>query len=143
MMQPAKPIKGFVTARSQSVSDQIAGRSTGEPIQPFGPFARGPGPGGPGGPGGRGPGGPGGPPGGFGPGNMLGPAFMNQFDADKDAELTREEVTRGFTRWFESWNSDKSGLLTDEQLRDGINREFMPAGFGPPGGPGGGPPRQP
>jgi hypothetical protein len=74
---------------------------------------------------------------------MLGPAFMNQFDDDKDATLTRDEVVQGFTRWFESWNADKSGVLTDEQLRDGINRAFMPPGFGQPGGPGGGPPPQP
>ena len=141
MMQPAKPIKGFVTPRTQSILDQLTGRSTGEPIQPFAPFARGPGgPGGQGGPGrGRG-----GPPGGFGPGNMLAPAFMNTFDADKDATLTRDEVRDGFTRWFESWNADKSGVLTDAQLRDGINGAFMPpGGFGRPGGPAGGPPPQP
>ena len=135
MMQPAKPIKGFVTARSQSVSDQLAGRSTGEPSQPFGPVARGPG-----GPPGRGPGGP---QGGFGPGNMLAPAFMNQFDADRDAHLTRDEVAGGFNRWFQAWNEDKSGILSDAQLRDGINRAFMPPGFGRPPGPAGGPPPQP
>lgn len=122
-MQPPKPIKGFVAARAQSVIDQLAGKSQGATIQPFGPFAGG----GPRGPGGLGPG-PGGPPGGFGPGNMLGPAFMNMFDGDKDAHLTRAEVAQGFTRWFDSWNSDKSGILTDEQLRDGINQEFMPRG---------------
>ena len=125
-MQPAKPIKGFVSARAQSVIGQLAGQSQGAIIQPFGPFGGGP-RGDPGGPG-RGPGGP---PGGFGPGNMLGPAFMNMLDGDKDAHLTREEVTQGFTRWFESWNSDKSGILTDEQLRDGINQEFMPRGGQP------------
>ena len=47
-------------------------------------------------------------------------------DKDKDAHLTRDEVSQGFTRWFDSWNTDKSGVLTDEQLRDGINQEFMP-----------------
>jgi hypothetical protein len=133
MMQPAKPIKGFVGPRAQSVIEQLAGKSQGETIQPMG-FGRGGGPGGPGGgPGGpgRGPGGPGGPPG-FGPGTFLGPAFMNAFDADKDKQLTRDEVVRGFGKWFDAWNTDKSGVLTPEQLRDDLNQVFMPQGMGGP-----------
>ena len=138
MMQPAKPIKAFVGPRATSVLEQLAGKSQGETIQPMG-FGRGDGPGdGPGGPGrgpggpGGGPGGPGGPPG-FGPGTFLGPAFMNAFDADKDKQLTRDEVVQGFGKWFDAWNTDKSGVLTPDQLRDGLNRAFMPPGGPRPG----------
>src|SRR6185295_18968 len=90
--QPAKPIKGFVTARAQSVIDQVAGKSEG---QTFGEFGFG-GRGGRGGPGG---------PGGFGPGMFLGNAFMAAFDANKDGVLTRDEFTRGFAKWFDGWNT--------------------------------------
>jgi hypothetical protein len=127
--QPAKPIKGFVNARAQSVIDQVAGKSEGQPIGEFGFGGRG----------GRGG------PGGFGPGTFLGNAFMAAFDADKDEVLTRDEFTQGFAKSFDAWNTDKSGVLTDDQLRAGINQDLSPfrggpggPGFGPPGGP---PPR--
>lgn len=139
--QPVKPIKGFVTARSKSVNDQLAGRSEGQTLgSGFGPG------GGP--PGGRGggPGGPGGPAG-FGPGMFLGQPFLEALDKDKDATVTRAEFTGGMDQWFRSWNADGSGVLTDEQLRAGIDRDLAPfrggfPGFGPPRGEGG-PPRGP
>ncbi len=130
--QPAKPIKGFVKARAQSVIDQLAGKSEGQTIGEFGFGGRG-------GPGGRGdrPGGPGGPrgPGGFGPGMFLGNAFMTALDGNKDGTLAREEFIQGFAKWFEAWNTDKSGTLTDEQLRAGINQDLSPFRGGPPAGP--------
>lgn len=124
--QPAKPIKGFVTARAPSVAGQLAGKSEGQTVGDFGFGGRG-------GPGGRG-GGPG------GPGMFLGGAFMTAMDTDKDETITRGEFTQAFGKWFESWNTDKGGALTDEQLRAGINQEFSPFRGGPPGGPGFGPP---
>ena len=57
--------------------------------------------------------------------------------------LGRNELTAGFGKWFDAWNTDKSGELTEEQLRDGINQEFNPfRGGGPQGAPPGpqGPP---
>jgi len=123
-IQSAKPIKGFVNARAQSVIDQVAGKSEGQTIGEFGFGGRG----------GRGG------PGGFGPGMFLGNGFMAAFDDDKDGVLTHGEFTQGFAKWFAGWNTDKSGVLTDEQLRAGINQDLSPFRGGPPGGPGFGPP---
>ena len=107
----AKPIKGFVDARAKSVAEQLEGKSQGMDLGGggFGDRRRGGGPGGPGG----------------GPGAMLGQVFMNVLDADKDGTLTSDEMAKGFDTWFSAWNSDKSGLLTEEQLRDGLNQLLM------------------
>lgn len=152
--QPTQPLRPFVTIRARSVRDQLDGTSPGQTLGGFG-FGFG-GPGGPGGPGGGpgGPagrsGGPGGPsgfgpggPGGFGPGTFLGPGFMNGLKGGPGDEITREEFTRGFARWFEAWNTDRTGVLTDEQLRAGIDQDLSPFRGGPPGGPAFGPPPQP
>ncbi|MHB1307442.1 MAG: CotH kinase family protein [Limisphaerales bacterium] len=65
-------------------------------------------------------------------------------DAFKQRYLARmEEFTRGFARWFEAWNTDRTGVLTDEQLRAGIDKDLSPFRGGPPGGPAFGPPPQP
>jgi hypothetical protein len=128
--QPVKPIKGFVTARARSVSDQLAGKAEGAALPAFG-FG---GPGQPGGPGGPGP------PGGFGPGMFLWPIFMSELDADKNGLVTQDEFAKGFQRWFTSWDTDKSGALTENQLRTGLNKALSPFRGGPPGGPDFGPP---
>ena len=125
-MQPAKPIKGFVVARAQSVNEQLAGKSEGVAMAEGGfgmPRFRGFGGG----------------PGGFGPGMFLARGIMEAFDTNKDGKLTHEEFTAGFAKWFEDWNSDKSGTLSEEQLRAGINRDLSPSRGGPPGGPDFGP----
>jgi spore coat protein H len=125
--QTVKPVKGFVTARAQSVNEQLAGKSEGAPESELG-F------------GGRGPGRMGGGPGGFGPGMFLGSGLLEAFDTNKDGKLSHEEFTAGFAKWFSDWNSDKSGQLSEEQLRAGINRDLVPfrgggPGFGPDGPP--------
>ena len=127
-MQPVKPIKPFVKVRARSVLDQLAGKSEGQKIGEMG-F---------GGGGGRGGG-----PGRFGSGAFLGSAFMTALDANKDETLTRDEFTQGFVRWFETWNIDRSGALSEAQLRAGINQDLAPFRGGPPGGPGFGPPDGP
>jgi len=134
--QPRKPIKGFVVARAQSVLEQLAGKE-GTILTQFGPG----GPGRPGGP--RGPGGPGGlggpgGPGGVDPGLTFARAFLQALDLDQDGRISREEFMQGFSKWFASWNTDHSGMLSEEQLRTGINKDLMPfrgwppPGFGPP-----------
>jgi spore coat protein CotH len=120
-MRPIKPIKPFVTARAQSVNDQLAGKAEGKELA-FG-F------GGPGGRGGRG--GPGGP-GGFGPGSFLARGFLSALDADKNSEVTKAEFTEGFNQWFANWDTDKGGALTEEKLREGINKDLAPLRGGPP-----------
>jgi hypothetical protein len=100
---PVKPIKGFVGPRAQSVADQLAGKSQGM-VRNMG---------GPGGPGGmRGPG--------------LDRPLLDQFDTDKNGNLSSEEFRAGFARWFASWNTDKTGQLTETQLREGLNRDLNP-----------------
>ena len=113
-MQPVKPIKGFVDARSKSVADQLTGADAGKTLDGIG-F------GSPGGPGRLGPGGG---PGRFGPGNFLAPAFMAALDADKDGPISHDEFVSGFAKWFDAWDTDQAGALDEEHLRDGINRQF-------------------
>lgn len=112
---PVRPIKAFVGPRHQSVEDQLAGKPA--PRQETRGF-------------GRGPGGPGG----FGPAMFLERGFMSALDADKNGELSRNEFQQGFSKWFAAWNLDKSGKLTSDQLRAGIERDLMPPmpPMGPP-----------
>jgi spore coat protein CotH len=126
--QGVKPIKGFATARAQSVTAQLAGKSEGTALmQPaFGHF-------GPRRDGRRGPGE-------FGPGMVMAGSVMDQFDTNKDGNLSHDEFLAGLAKWFFDWNTDKSGLMSEEQLRSGINRDLIPFHGGPPGGPGFGPP---
>ena len=128
-MQAAKPIKAFVVARAQSVNDQLAGKSEGMALSEggFGPMGR------------NGRGGPGGP-GGFGPGMFLANRLMDAFDSNKDGKITHEEFSAGFSKWFSDWDTSKSGVISEDQLRSGINHDLVPFRGGPPGGPDFGPP---
>ncbi|HOY57098.1 MAG TPA: malectin domain-containing carbohydrate-binding protein, partial [Verrucomicrobiota bacterium] len=125
-----KPIKPFSKVRTESVLDQLSGKSEG--------LVAG-----------------GGVPGGFGAGNGLGmfsqPLFQ-VLDKNKDSSVTQAEFTEGFATLFQAWNSDKSGYLTLAQVRLGIEKDLTPqrqgfGGFGGGprgagggrGGPGGGP----
>jgi hypothetical protein len=112
---PTKPIKPFVKIRSQSIADQLAGKSEGQEVGGFG-FPGGPGPGGKGNRNGPGPD--------FGPGTFLGGAFLNVMDANKNGFVEQEEAKATFARWYREWS--KSGKLTDEELRAGINDGLNP-----------------
>jgi spore coat protein H len=111
---PVKPIKTFVVARARSVADQLAGRAAGATV-------RGPrfGEGGSGG-------------GGFEPARFLLPVFLGAFDLDRDGELTEAEFQGGIERWFTSWNTDASGVLNEDQLWAGINKDFAFSASSPP-----------
>jgi hypothetical protein len=126
-MPPAPPIKAFAKARHQSVADQLAGKSEGQPLG-----------GGPGGPGGRrrpgGPGGPGGPADDFGPGTLIAPAFLKAADGNNDGKVSSLEFQALANRWFQAWDPKKSGSLQQEDLANGLNAVIPLPQFGPPGG---------
>jgi hypothetical protein len=65
---------------------------------------------------------------------FLAQTFTTALDADKDGVVTQTEFTQGFLKWFDAWNTDQSGVLTEEQLRAGINKDFSPFRGGPPPG---------
>jgi spore coat protein H len=112
---PAKPIKGFVIARHQSVRDQLDGVKAGDEIGGFG-F------GGPGPAAGDEKFKPPKMPSGFGPGMFLAPVFMTKFDTNKDGRLTRDELREGFHRWFRAWDANKNKALSEDQVRAGLNK---------------------
>jgi len=109
------PIKAFAAPRARSVAAQLSGESQGQ--QDGGGF------------GGRGPGG-----GGFDFANMMASSFVRAMDDNKDGVVTREEFQRTFATWFEAWGGDR-GPLTEQQLRDGLNRDLPPQGGMMPGPP--------
>ena len=122
--QPIKPIKPFTVIRAKSVADQLAGKSEGRVLEEFS-F---PGMGGPGRGQAR-----------VGVGNFAGDTLLTALDTDKDKALSKAEFLGGLGKWFDSWDKEKSGVLTSDQLRDGLNAELSPFRGGPPGGGPGGP----
>jgi outer membrane protein assembly factor BamB len=57
--------------------------------------------------------------------------------------VTRDELKNTFAQWYDQWDNEKSGALTEEQLRAGLNAalpapQFGGGGGGGRGGPGGG-----
>ncbi len=124
-----KPIKPFSKVRTESVLDQLAGKSKG--ISADGGFR------------------------GFGGGGGLGRMFAHSLfqvlDTSKDSVVAQPEFVQGFAGLFQKWNTDQSGSLTLAQLRTGIEKDLASAGQGSspfgngprgPGGPSGGPPRR-
>lgn len=100
------------------MTDQLAGKSEG--LSPGNGFSGGPG--------------------GAGLGRTFRRSFLQVLDADKDSSVTQAEFTEGFARLFQAWNSDKSGALSLEQLRLGIDKDlpvsregFPPFGANPRG----------
>jgi hypothetical protein len=109
--QPTKPIKPFVRIRTQSITDQLSGKVSGMELG----FES---PGGSNRPGGfNGPGG--------SPGSLLAGALLAALDADKNGQLDRNEFVSGFDKWFRAWSTDNSGLLGEEQLRAGMDKDLV------------------
>ena len=89
--------------------------------------------------------------GGFGMGGRsFAPGLFTLIDADKDGSVNQAEMRAAFAKWFADWDKEKTGSLTEEQVRDGLTA-MLPrpdfsafGGFGG-GGPGGdaGPPAKP
>jgi len=77
---------------------------------------------------------------GGGPGRFVGPGLFDAADSDKDGSLTLAELKGTFAKWATDWDSEKSGALSEDKLRDGLNTALPRPNFGGPGGPGGGGP---
>src|SRR5881628_1526554 len=65
------------------------------------------------------------------------PAFFSAADTDKDGSLTRAELKGTFAKWFGDWDSEKSGSLDENKLRDGLNAALPRPNFAGGGGGGG------
>jgi len=71
-----------------------------------------------------------------------GPAVFAAADADKNESLNRSELKSTFAKWFDQWDSEKSGSLAAEKVTEGLNAalprpQFAGGGQGGPGGGGG------
>lgn len=105
-----QPIKPFAKVRTQSVLEQLAGKSDGLTL---------------------GSGGPGRPPGRGDAltemGSLVSGPLYRLLAADKQTELTEAEVVQGFEQLFKSWDTEKGGKLGYTYLRAGIEKSFTPA----------------
>lgn len=123
--KPSSTILPFVKARARSVQAQLAGQTDDAFVM---------GKGRPGKPADRPE---------FKPEEMIEPALFKALDQDKSGTLSRGEFTAGFAAWFALWDTDKDGLVTEDQARKGLNRALPFSPFGPPRKPGGKEPATP
>jgi alcohol dehydrogenase (cytochrome c) len=72
------------------------------------------------------------------PSRSTAPAFATAADADKDGSVTRVELKNTFTKWYDQWDAEKTGALTEEKLRAGLNAALPAPQFGGGVGAGGG-----
>lgn len=105
---PSKPVKPFVHVRTQSILDQLSDKSEGATFDSrdrrgFGRR------------------------GGGGESTTPPAAILASFDANDDDKLTLDEFTDGFGKWFEAWRNQESGLLTEDNLRAGIDEALSDA----------------
>ncbi len=109
-----KPIKPFAKVRTESVLEQLAGKSQG--LAPGRGFS--------------------GDAGGSGLGRMFARPLLEALDTDKDTFVTESEFAHGFASLFQSWNNGQGGGLTWVQLRSSIEKDLPPSreGFSPFGG---------
>jgi spore coat protein H len=95
--EATKPIKTFVVVRTQSIIDQLAGKSRGQEFEPRGLYT-------------------------VPPANLFNPAA--QIDANSDGQITHDEFTAAMAKWFKSWDGNHDNALSTDELRDGINQSF-------------------
>jgi spore coat protein H len=92
-----KPIKTFVVVRTQSILDQLSEKSKGQILDQRSMRTT-------------------------PPADLFAPATA--IDTDNDGQLTRQEFTKAFAKWFKSWDSNTDGLLSADELQSGINQMF-------------------
>ncbi len=68
------------------------------------------------------------------PSRSTAPAFVAAADTDKDGSVRRVELKNTFTKWYDQWDADKTGALTEEKLRAGLNAALPAPQFGGVGG---------
>lgn len=68
---------------------------------------------------------------------FLAPTFLQQGDQNRDGQLSRDEFSALGEKWFGQWDTNKSGFLDADKLREGLNASLMGGGGGPGGGRGG------
>jgi hypothetical protein len=93
----AKPIRGFVAARTTSVTDQLEGRSEGmsdkEDMEAENQNTR----------------------------MWLAGIFMEALDTDKDQQVSESEFSQGFENWFYAWTRESGDTLTERDVKRGLN----------------------
>jgi len=57
---------------------------------------------------------------------MFADPLLKALDENKDSTVTQEEFTRGFSRLFNAWDTGRSGFLTPDQIRSGIDKDLSP-----------------
>jgi hypothetical protein len=72
---------------------------------------------------------------------FIGTGIFTAADGDKDGSLTRAEFQNTFAKWFDQFDSEKTGALSEETLYAGLSSALPRQNFGGfgggPGGPGG------
>jgi hypothetical protein len=68
------------------------------------------------------------------PSRSTAPAFFAAVDTDKDGSVTRVELKDTFTKWYDQWDPEKGGALTEEKFRAGLNAALPAPQFGGAGG---------
>jgi len=69
----------------------------------------------------------------FGPARFIAPGLFAAVDANKDNSLSRSELSEVFAKWFDQWDTTKTGKLNAETLQTGLSAVVPQPGFG--GGP--------
>ena len=72
------------------------------------------------------------------PSRSTAPAFFAPADADKDGSLTRVELKNTFTKWYDQWDADKAGALTEGKFLAGLTAALPQPAMGGGGGRGAG-----
>lgn len=61
---------------------------------------------------------------------LLAPVVMSLADADRDGELTSRELVTLGNRWFQAWDKETTGKLSEKQFTAGMNTVLSPVGGG-------------